>query len=87
MRNCKYKLRKLSIGLVSVGTMLMTTTALGEETTTTTPTTEVTTENQNETNSEINKEELTNPKTDEVIAEVTQVSPTMTAPFRSGISK
>lgn len=31
MRNCKYKLRKLSIGLVSVGTMFMATTVSGEE--------------------------------------------------------
>ncbi|MCZ8466847.1 serum opacification factor [Streptococcus uberis] len=52
----------------------MTTTVLGEENTTITPTTEVTTENQNATNSEINKEELTNPKTDEVVEE-TPTSP------------
>lgn len=69
MRNCKYKLRKLSIGLVSVGTMLMTTTALGEENTTTTPTAEVTTENQNATSSEIEKEGSSNSKTDEVVEE------------------
>lgn len=68
MRNCKYKLRKLSIGLVSVGTMLMTTTALGEETTTT-PTTEVTTENQNATSSISNKGDLSNSKTDDVVEE------------------
>ncbi|MFI3614394.1 serum opacification factor [Streptococcus uberis] len=56
----------------------MTTTVLGEENTTTTPTTEVITENQNETNSEINKEELTNPKTDEVV-EATPASPGITS--------
>ncbi|NSX63607.1 serum opacification factor [Streptococcus pyogenes] len=31
MTNCKYKLRKLSIGLVSVGTMLIAPTVLGQE--------------------------------------------------------
>ncbi|KPJ23037.1 hypothetical protein [Streptococcus phocae] len=30
MINCKYKLRKLSVGLVSVGTMFMSTTVMGE---------------------------------------------------------
>lgn len=74
MSNCKYKLRKLSIGLVSVGTMLMTTTVLGEENTTTTPTAEVTTENQNATSSEIEKEGSSNSKTDEVVEE-TPTSP------------
>ncbi|MCK1256706.1 VWA domain-containing protein [Streptococcus uberis] len=44
----------------------MTTTVLGEENTIT-PTTEVITENQNETNSEINKEDSSNSKTDEVV--------------------
>ncbi|MGP6388538.1 serum opacification factor [Streptococcus dysgalactiae] len=32
MTNCKYKLRKLSVGLVSVGTMFMATTVYGSET-------------------------------------------------------
>ncbi|MGS6036191.1 YSIRK-type signal peptide-containing protein [Streptococcus pyogenes] len=31
MTNCKYKLRKLSVGLVSVGTMLIAPTVLGQE--------------------------------------------------------
>lgn len=31
MTNCKYKLRKLSVGLVSVGTMFMASTVMGEE--------------------------------------------------------
>ncbi|KGR72324.1 vWA domain-containing protein [Streptococcus phocae subsp. salmonis] len=31
MTNCKYKLRKLSLGLVSVGTMFMSTTVMGED--------------------------------------------------------
>lgn len=44
MTNCKYKLRKLSVGLVSVGTMFMTTTVMGEEVTQ--PTATVTTSRQ-----------------------------------------
>lgn len=35
MTNCKYKLRKLSVGLVSVGTMLIAPTVLGQEVSTT----------------------------------------------------
>ncbi|HEQ4458836.1 serum opacification factor [Streptococcus pyogenes] len=38
MTNCKYKLRKLSVGLVSVGTMLIAPTALGQEVSTNTNT-------------------------------------------------
>ncbi|HEP1338958.1 TPA: fibronectin binding protein [Streptococcus pyogenes] len=36
MTNCKYKLRKLSVGLVSVGTMLIAPTVLGQEVSTST---------------------------------------------------
>ncbi len=39
MSNCKYKLRKLSVGLVSVGTMFTATTVMGSEVTTPTATT------------------------------------------------
>ncbi|HES0128690.1 TPA: fibronectin binding protein [Streptococcus pyogenes] len=39
MTNCKYKLRKLSVGLVSVGTMLIAPTVLGQEVSTETSTT------------------------------------------------
>ena len=42
MTNCKYKLRKLSIGLVSVGTMFMASPVMGEDISQ--PTTSVTTE-------------------------------------------
>ncbi|HES6343439.1 TPA: fibronectin binding protein [Streptococcus pyogenes] len=38
MTNCKYKLRKLSVGLVSVGTMLIAPTVLGQEVTANTET-------------------------------------------------
>ncbi|HFX4943280.1 TPA: serum opacification factor [Streptococcus pyogenes] len=38
MTNCKYKLRKLSVGLVSVGTMLIAPTVLGQEVSTSTET-------------------------------------------------
>ncbi|HFD5880078.1 TPA: serum opacification factor [Streptococcus pyogenes] len=38
MTNCKYKLRKLSVGLVSVGTMLIAPTVLGQEVSTNTET-------------------------------------------------
>ncbi|WP_195847689.1 serum opacification factor [Streptococcus uberis] len=49
----------------------MTTTVLGEETTTTTPTTEVTTETQNEANSVSNKGEQLTPEISEVATEET----------------
>ncbi|HER2287064.1 TPA: fibronectin binding protein [Streptococcus pyogenes] len=40
MTNCKYKLRKLSVGLVSVGTMLIAPTVLGQEVSTSASSTE-----------------------------------------------
>ncbi|MEN4386690.1 serum opacification factor [Streptococcus pyogenes] len=40
MTNCKYKLRKLSVGLVSVGTMLIAPTVLGQEVSTSATSTE-----------------------------------------------
>ncbi|HES6195891.1 TPA: fibronectin binding protein [Streptococcus pyogenes] len=40
MTNCKYKLRKLSVGLVSVGTMLIAPTVLGQEVSASTTSTE-----------------------------------------------
>ncbi|HEQ9633653.1 TPA: fibronectin binding protein [Streptococcus pyogenes] len=40
MTNCKYKLRKLSVGLVSVGTMLIAPTVLGQEVSASTSSTE-----------------------------------------------
>ncbi|HHJ7746941.1 TPA: serum opacification factor [Streptococcus pyogenes] len=40
MTNCKYKLRKLSVGLVSVGTMLIAPTVLGQEVSTNASSTE-----------------------------------------------
>ncbi|HEP1943813.1 TPA: fibronectin binding protein [Streptococcus pyogenes] len=40
MTNCKYKLRKLSVGLVSVGTMLIAPTVLGQEVSASTASTE-----------------------------------------------
>ncbi|HES0509448.1 TPA: fibronectin binding protein [Streptococcus pyogenes] len=40
MTNCKYKLRKLSVGLISVGTMLIAPTVLGQEVSASTTSTE-----------------------------------------------
>ncbi|VHC00813.1 serum opacification factor [Streptococcus pyogenes] len=45
MTNCKYKLRKLSVGLVSVGTMLIAPTVLGQEVNASTETSASTTTN------------------------------------------
>lgn len=45
MTNCKYKLRKLSVGLVSVGTMLIASTVLGQEVSASTETSASTTTN------------------------------------------
>ncbi|HER2529522.1 TPA: fibronectin binding protein [Streptococcus pyogenes] len=53
MTNCKYKLRKLSVGLVSVGTMLIAPTVLGQEvsaSTTSTTSTETSASSNNNTN-------------------------------------
>ncbi|HHJ7756271.1 TPA: serum opacification factor [Streptococcus pyogenes] len=51
MTNCKYKLRKLSVGLVSVGTMLIAPTVLGQEVSASTTSTETSaSSNNNNTN-------------------------------------
>ncbi|HES2167727.1 TPA: fibronectin binding protein [Streptococcus pyogenes] len=49
MTNCKYKLRKLSVGLVSVGTMLIAPTVLGQEVSANTTSTETSTPSTTET--------------------------------------
>ncbi|HGK7713687.1 TPA: serum opacification factor [Streptococcus pyogenes] len=50
MTNCKYKLRKLSVGLVSVGTMLIAPTVLGQEVSTGTASTETSASSTNSNN-------------------------------------
>ncbi|VHD33608.1 Serum opacity factor [Streptococcus pyogenes] len=50
MTNCKYKLRKLSVGLVSVGTMLIAPTVLGQEVSTSASSTETSTSTSTNTN-------------------------------------
>ncbi|MGS7085819.1 serum opacification factor, partial [Streptococcus pyogenes] len=50
MTNCKYKLRKLSVGLVSVGTMLIAPTVLGQEVSTGTANTETSASSTNSNN-------------------------------------
>ncbi|VGS51992.1 serum opacification factor [Streptococcus pyogenes] len=50
MTNCKYKLRKLSVGLVSVGTMLIAPTVLGQEVSTSASSTETSANTNTNTN-------------------------------------